>query len=125
MAKFKLLYAILEVMVNLTLAQVKEKFLCWENKMEIESSDIACRQVVLFTGSGSHNNQKHKNVKKVKSARDVDQAFASVHGSSNSNSGVICYDCGVAGHFRNECPARNALKSQSSLRRQAESLILA
>ena len=33
MVKFKLLHAILGVMVNVTLAQVKEKFLMWETKM--------------------------------------------------------------------------------------------
>ncbi len=36
MTKFKLMHAILGVMVNLTLAQVKEKFLMWENKIEID-----------------------------------------------------------------------------------------
>ncbi len=40
MVKFKLLHAILGVMVNVTLAQVKEKFLMWETKMEIESDAI-------------------------------------------------------------------------------------
>jgi hypothetical protein len=34
MSRFKLLHAILGVMVNLTLAQVKEKFLSWETKMD-------------------------------------------------------------------------------------------
>ncbi len=56
MAKFKLLHAILGVMVNLTLAQVNEKFLSWENKMEIESDDIAIKQVAHFAGSGPRHN---------------------------------------------------------------------
>ena len=83
MAKFKLLHAIFGFMVNLTLAQVKEKFLSWENKMEIESDDIAGKQVAHFAGSESRHNQKRKFVKKVKSVRDVDQAFVAIQGYSS------------------------------------------
>ncbi len=60
--------------------------------MEFESDDIAGKRVAHFAGSGSHHNQKHKSFKKGQSVRDVDQAFASVQGSSNSS--VTCFGCG-------------------------------
>jgi len=58
MVKFKLLHAILGVMINVSLAQVKEKFLMWETKMEIESDDIGARQVAHFVGSEPRQKRK-------------------------------------------------------------------
>ncbi len=63
-------------MVHLTLAQVKEKVLNWEHKMQIGSNDVVGRQVANYAGSGSnHNNHKRKSVRRVKSVRDIDQCF--------------------------------------------------
>ncbi len=62
--------------------------------MKIGSDDVVGRQVANFAGSGSdNNNHKRKSKRRVKSVRDVDQAFASI-------SSVISFNCGIPGISR-------------------------
>ncbi len=75
MVRFKLIHAILGVMVNITLAQVKEKFLIWETKMEFDSDYTPSNQVANFAAIGSREKRK-----KGRYVRDVDHTFAAVQG---------------------------------------------
>ncbi len=81
--------------------------------MEIESDDIAGKHVAHFAGSGPRHNQKQKFVKKGKSARDVDQAFASIQGNSDSPS-VVCFECGGLGDYKRDRLNLVGLKSQKT-----------
>ena len=71
--------------------------------MEIESDEIGGKQVAHFAGSGPRHNSKRKFVKRGKSVRDVDQAFAAISGNSASPS-VVCFECGGLGHYKRDCP---------------------
>jgi hypothetical protein len=84
MVRFKLLHAILGVMVNVTLAQVKEKFLSWETKMEFDSDYTPSNQVAYFAAIETREKRK-----KGRSVRDVDHSLAAVQGSSYY--GLTCF----------------------------------
>ena len=66
---YKLLHVMLEVMVNLTLVQLKEKFINWEAKHEVGGAaevQGTVRDIANFAGSGLDNTRKKAFVKKIK-----------------------------------------------------------
>ena len=67
---YKLLHIILEVMVNLTLVQLKERFIDWEAKHEVvgaaEVQGRTVRAIANFAGSDLDNTRKKAFVKKTK-----------------------------------------------------------
>ena len=68
--QFKLLNVMLLTMVNLTLVQLKEKFMSWEIKFEIGAGHGATeRHVANFAGANYDDKRKKAFVKKVKSGR--------------------------------------------------------
>ncbi len=78
--------------------------------MEIESDDIGARQFAHFAGSESGHKRKFS--KKVKSVRDVDQAFVAIQGSSSSSS--VCFKCGLKDQYKRNCPNLVGLKTQKT-----------
>ena len=98
---FKLLNAMLGVMADLTLVQLKEKFLNWEMKNEVGGNNETIIQappksVANFANSGLKGPQKKAFVKKLN------------HGNEKVKSGakfdMECWLCGNVGHLKRDCP---------------------
>jgi hypothetical protein len=100
--KYKLLNVMLLAMTNLTLIQLKEKFLNWESKFDLATSEDSAgpRQVANFAGSGFGNQKKKAFVKKLKSGRPI----------------FTCWNCDQEGHMKRDCPQPD--NSESSERKR-------
>ena len=106
---YKLLHVMLEVMVNLTLVQLKEKFINWEAKHEVGGAaevQGTVRAIANFAGSGLDNTRKKAFVKKIKAG----------YKNEGAKFELDCWNCGLTGHLKRNCPQPDNSESSSRKR---------